>query len=572
LDAASLFSPLKTHIQFQLPEPQDSAPDAEHISRIISCIDALQKFYTSGTKELEAKNERFTLYMKLNKEEKDAQAKLESVQKKFHNENVKLQDCVLKVRECTQARKLCDEQLKKISDELLEHGNVLMGELMSYGHMTLPKEEKELDKLVEELSNRSSEYQKITRLHSNKKDELISHVHELHLIKTDIEHIQNSLKQVDEKRSVLQKNCSEHISSRKELFSEKDPDSEQKNANARILAAENDKNTAHARLVNVNADIQSFEKRISETETALQSAKKLLEENERNFTAILADHEFETETAFISARLPSERIHELEEKGTELTARINHLSGQEQHLQAEWNKIDHVLIAGSNEKALIDIHLQCSKQIEALTEEIGRIKERISADKGAWEKVQHLQSEYAALCRDASPWLELDNLIGSSDGKVYRDFAQSLTFGVLVEYANMHLQRFTDRYHLIGTEKLSFQVRDLYQAGETRSIKNLSGGEKFIVSLALALGLSGMAGEKICIDSLFLDEGFGTLDEQALELALDTLSTLPHEGKMIGIISHVHALKDRIPTQIVVTRVGEGRSTLKGPGCKYCGS
>jgi exonuclease SbcC len=216
--------------------------------------------------------------------------------------------------------------------------------------------------------------------------------------------------------------------------------------------------------------------------------------------------------------------------------------------------------------------VRCSEQINALAEEIGRIKERIHADEKAREKVQHLQSEYDALCLEAAPWFDLDNLIGSSDGKVYRRFAQSLTFGVLIEYANMHLQRLTDRYQLIGTENLLFQIRDLYQAGEIRSIKNLSGGEKFIVSLALALGLSGMAGEKICVDSLFLDEGFGTLDEQALELALDTLSTLPHEGKTIGIISHVRALKDRIPTQIVVTKVGDGRSILTGPGCRCRGS
>jgi exonuclease SbcC len=166
------------------------------------------------------------------------------------------------------------------------------------------------------------------------------------------------------------------------------------------------------------------------------------------------------------------------------------------------------------------------------------------------------------------PWLELDILIGSSDGKVYRDFAQSLTFDVLIAYANIHLQRLSDRYQLVGGEKLTFQVRDLYYAGEIRSVKNLSGGEKFIVSLALALGLSGMAGEKICIDSLFLDEGFGTLDEQALELALDVLSNLPHEGKTIGIISHVRALKERIPTQILVQKVGSGRSVLIGPGCR----
>jgi exonuclease SbcC len=571
-EAALFFSPLKTHIQLHLPEPQESVPDAEQISRIVTCIDALQALHTSSGKEIEKQNERFTLYMKQNREEKEAQTRLESVQKKFQEESTRLQSCVLEVNECIQAREQCSVQLRKISEDLLENETVLMGELRAYGYMALPEEKEELDKFVEELSKRSSRYQEITGLQSQKKGELISHLNELKVTQTNIEHIQNNLKEIDEKLITLQKNCSERVSIRKGLFGVKNPDIEQKNANTQVLTAENEKNAAHITLANISAEIQSLEKRISETEIALQNAKKVREEHEVNFAAICITHGFETETVFISARLPPDRINELEDRDEKLRARINHFSGQQRHLQVEWNKVDHMLISGTDEETLRGAHAKCSEQINVLTEEIGRIKERIHADEKAREKMQQLQSEYDSLCREASPWLDLDNLIGSSDGKVYRDFAQSLTFGVLVEYANMHLQRLTDRYQLIGAEKLSFQVRDLYQAGEIRSIKNLSGGEKFIVSLALALGLSGMAGEKICIDSLFLDEGFGTLDEQALELALDTLSTLPHEGKMIGIISHVRALKDRIPTQIVVTKVGDGRSTITGPGCRWRGS
>ena len=127
----------------------------------------------------------------------------------------------------------------------------------------------------------------------------------------------------------------------------------------------------------------------------------------------------------------------------------------------------------------------------------------------------------------------------------------------------------TDRYLLIRDEQqpLELNVVDNYQAGEIRSTKNLSGGESFIVSLTLALGLSKMASRKVRVDSLFLDEGFGTLDEEALETALETLSGLQQDGKLIGIISHVSALKERISTQINITPVFGGRSSLSGPGC-----
>ncbi|MFN6129294.1 MAG: SbcC/MukB-like Walker B domain-containing protein, partial [Planctomycetota bacterium] len=157
------------------------------------------------------------------------------------------------------------------------------------------------------------------------------------------------------------------------------------------------------------------------------------------------------------------------------------------------------------------------------------------------------------------------------DGKKYRKFAQGLTFEQLIQFANRQLQRITDRYLLVpdpAPEKpLELSVMDRYHAGEIRTTKNLSGGEGFLISLALALGLSQMASHKSRVDSLFLDEGFGTLDEEALDVALNTLSDLQQEGKLIGVISHVPALKERISTQIQVSPVGSGRSVLEGPGC-----
>ena len=139
----------------------------------------------------------------------------------------------------------------------------------------------------------------------------------------------------------------------------------------------------------------------------------------------------------------------------------------------------------------------------------------------------------------------------------------------MVSHANRQLEKMTDRYLLIRDERqpLELNVVDSYQAGEIRSTKNLSGGESFIVSLTLALGLSKMASQKVRVDSLFLDEGFGTLDEEALETALETLSGLQQDGKLIGIIFHVSALKERISTQINITPVSGGRSSLSGPGC-----
>lgn len=135
----------------------------------------------------------------------------------------------------------------------------------------------------------------------------------------------------------------------------------------------------------------------------------------------------------------------------------------------------------------------------------------------------------------------------------------------MIVHANRQLRKMSDRYLLVhdAARPLELSVIDGYQAGEIRSTRNLSGGESFLVSLALALGLSGMASRRVRVDSLFLDEGFGTLDEEALE----TLAGLRQEGKLIGLISHVAALRERIATRIRVEPGSGGRSRLSGPGC-----
>jgi exonuclease SbcC len=173
--------------------------------------------------------------------------------------------------------------------------------------------------------------------------------------------------------------------------------------------------------------------------------------------------------------------------------------------------------------------------------------------------------------KECDRWDRLHALIGSADGKKFRNFAQGLTFEILISHANHHLQKMSDRYLLVKNSlvALDLNVTDNYQAGEIRSTKNLSGGESFIISLSLALGLSGMASHKVRIDSFFLDEGFGTLDDEALDTALETLSGLQQQGKLIGIISHVAAIKEKIATQIIIEKRAGGRSRLKGPGCKF---
>ncbi len=166
--------------------------------------------------------------------------------------------------------------------------------------------------------------------------------------------------------------------------------------------------------------------------------------------------------------------------------------------------------------------------------------------------------------RAAEVWKALHELIGSADGKKFKVFAQSLTLDALLLHANAHLEELARRYRLMRVPgyDLDLQVVDQDMGDEVRALASLSGGETFLVSLALALGLASLSSETAQVETLFIDEGFGTLDPETLEVALATLDALQATGRQVGIISHVSGLAERIGVQVRVVKQGGGRSRL----------
>lgn len=214
--------------------------------------------------------------------------------------------------------------------------------------------------------------------------------------------------------------------------------------------------------------------------------------------------------------------------------------------------------------------VKLKSEYDLLNQKKGAYKEKIIQNSKLMIKFGEKSDEIRKMNEYISDFSALHELIGSADGKKFRNFAQGLTFEIVVKFANFRLKDLTDRYFLIRDREnpLELNIIDNYHGGIIRSVKNLSGGESFLVSLALALGLSEMNSGKIRVDSLFLDEGFGTLDENSLHTALNTLASLRHTGKTIGIISHIQSIKDRIPVHITVSHTENGLSGLSGPGVR----
>ena len=215
-----------------------------------------------------------------------------------------------------------------------------------------------------------------------------------------------------------------------------------------------------------------------------------------------------------------------------------------------------------------------SAAVEALTAErraahdlATELRMRIGQDDTRRVQAQAVLADIERQQLEEQRWGKLSELIGSSDGKKFRNYAQQFTLDVLLGYANAHLGQLARRYRLErvthnGAPSLALMVRDQDMGGEVRSVNSLSGGESFLVSLALALGLASLSSNRVRVESLFIDEGFGSLDTDTLGVAMDALDALQSLGRKVGVISHVQEMTERIATKVLVRPAGGGSSAV----------
>lgn len=218
----------------------------------------------------------------------------------------------------------------------------------------------------------------------------------------------------------------------------------------------------------------------------------------------------------------------------------------------------------------LDVALNSARGAEAATREaLGEAEMTMRQDDRARAATAALRATLEQQRAAAQPWFQLDVLIGDATGNKFRKYAQGLTLECLLLHANERLGELKPRYSLErapGGEML-VQVVDNDMAGEIRGLPNLSGGERFLVSLALALGLSEMStGQGLRVESLFIDEGFGALDSASLGQAIGVLEQLHATGRRVGVISHIEDVKERIAVKIVVTPSSNGNSTIEVQG------
>ena len=354
---------------------------------------------------------------------------------------------------------------------------------------------------------------------------------------------------------------------RLELFGTKNPDEEEITFRGKRRAAEEALDVARKSRDAASLQIGELSARLGMIATS--SGARALEIAQKNsrLTGELAGAGFESLESFLAARLEREVLAKLEERSKRLAARRLELETLQGERKGKLREEEEKALSQLSPQELQEELNQLTLTLGTLRTGIAALKIRLYEHEKAYALLREKTAALAARQIECTRWTTLHELIGSADGKKYRNFAQGLTFEIMIGHANRQLVNMSDRYLLVrsASQPLGLDVIDNYQAGEVRSTRNLSGGESFIVSLALALGLSQMSSRNVRVDSLFLDEGFGTLDEDALDTALQTLAALQQKGKIIGIISHVPAIKERISTQIRVHPGSGGRSRLSGP-------
>ncbi|MHA1575392.1 MAG: SbcC/MukB-like Walker B domain-containing protein, partial [Alphaproteobacteria bacterium] len=534
---------------------------------IIEDTQAIITMSVALSDELTILTNNITETQKLQKQ-KDVKDKLFNSEKEKANN---LENEIVKLREKSKGIKVAllqkNEDLKKINLETEEMETSLEKELSDYNLMTPSTEN--TSKFLKQLEN------KISSFHSNNK-ELLKVKNAISQLLSDIKNSKNQ---------------------REEKTGEKEKQEEEiRKLNDKLSRISENRNSILPLGINTDKKRDELQKAIKITKEELDKVthyfndlktKKATKEKEKENlvnewnaklkelnTASLAFDEKIKNSIFGSRQEIEEVLLSFDDK-TEYSGIKKQLENKALELKTLEAKLKEDFIKQEKERDFEtsydeaqEKHAEIESSKEKLLERTGEIKKQFELDNQIKERNKGVFDNISALEKVLKKWTDLITLLGGSK-HTFNTYVQRLTLQNLIQLANIHLYKLNRRYSLKmnetykSGEELNFMLIDHYQTDEARLVDTSSGGEKFLISLALALGLSDLASNNVSIESLFIDEGFGTLDNNALETVISTLETLHAQGKMIGVISHVENLKERIPTQIQVLKKTNGVSEVE---------
>ena len=519
-----------------------------------------EECFLCGSKEHPYINHAFDLNIdETSKKIKEEESKLNQESNELKNSeinlaklNSKLESSVEELEKQNILKSKTEELFVRLNFTYEENSKIVLNEQKEQ----IENELKEIVLLRDEKEKLSQKKENLQKRYSDFKETILR-----------IESLKSSLNELKKEQNILNKEIIELKKEAKNILDIENLEQFEQNISKKFSLIQDKYNAIEKELVSLKSKDESLNKQIEQLKIKQKTENTKLENLNKKFDQALEEYEFSSKEEFEKAllnryelELLSDTCKTIEEKYTQAITLKNDTAKklkEQKELNLSSRKIEDVNIELNELQTTID---ELQKSIGSLEKELEINAQNIKKHE---DKIKELEKKKEAF----KVWVKLNEMIGSATGDKFAKFAQGITLDQLIYLANKHLKILSPRYELqrsLDSNKLlEIEICDGFQGDVIRGVNTLSGGESFIVSLSLALGLSSLASQKISIDSLFLDEGFGTLDSESLELALNALNQLQSSGKMVGVISHVEALKERIPLQIRVMPKGDGTSLLQ---------
>ncbi|WP_428036832.1 AAA family ATPase [Amphritea sp.] len=503
----------------------------------------------------------------LNKQRDDARQQWDNAQRAAEKLSNKLQLSQQAIANLSKSLLDIQQDKNTGSEQLTAQRESFIAQLTEQGYQ--PPEAQALQQWLEAKRLDAKQWDEF----STRKEQLSNQLNRLSIEQThgqqQLNDLEKQLTELQQQRDQLSQSLQQLQTQRRDLFGDRVVSEARRERQLQLQSAENSYKAAQETRHLLSSAHNALLAELNSQQQALNGLQARLEQLQAKWLTALSASPFSTEADFQQALLSEPERKALLEKKQQLDKELERATALLDHAAQALQVIQEDPQAAEYQKTpKADIEVQISElnhTLEQLAKRDGEIGNELASDQTRRKDQQALFDKITTYIEHYDDIQYLHSLIGSQKGDKFRKFAQGLTLDNLVHLANQQLERLHGRYLLKRKQDagLELSVLDTWQGDIERDTKTLSGGESFLVSLALALALSDLVSHKTSIDSLFLDEGFGTLDSETLDIALDALDNLNASGKMIGVISHIEAMKERIPAQLrVIKKSGLGISEL----------
>jgi len=390
----------------------------------------------------------------------------------------------------------------------------------------------------------------------------------------DVDSLKKKWNQLTKETESKQKILDADRASRTEKFKDENPVEAQRNYEEELerlrKSAESEKDTY------VDLDNQKKQKKaeISQIDEAIEGRKELLSKASAEYEKALKENDFASEEEFLKCRCSSEELKELKATAEQLKKDDTATKTKVTETSKKYDDFKKQKKTDKTKDELSSANTELETKKTQNSERSGQIQDQLEKCRENIEQRNALQKEMEELKEQADVWKKIQGYIGVREGKTFQIFVQSLVVRNLLNKANKYLEMISGKYKLVQVpEKVDFMVHDenFPDKHEDRPVAAMSGGERFVISLCLALGIAELASKNVRIDSMFLDEGFGTLSGQTLYDSINALKALQNSGKMLGIITHVTEVIDSFDQKIEASPLKRngGYSQLQGVGITH---